>query len=341
MGKNSLYLFLGSETGEKNGEIQKIQNALKKRFGNLDVYNYYATETKLSEIIIILENESLFSAGRFVVLKNAELLKKKEDIELLQQWAENAQDNTVLILVSDETALDKKLENCIPKENKKVFWEMFENKKETWLKNLFQTNGFSVTSDAIESILDLVENNTDALKKECEHFFLYFEKNHRVTKDDVENLLAHNREESVFSLFETMTEFHESKKIKFEKTLQVFQKIKGSKDSSGVQFIAGLTYCFRKLLVWHSIHYQNNPSDLDYKINGFASKKAQSQYRSACQIWSYIQTKNIIARLIEADSQIRSMGQQCEETVLQLLLYEIIFNKTQGIAKYPTLQESF
>lgn len=341
MGKKSLYLFLGSETGEKNDEIQKLQNTLQKQLGAIDVYTYFATDAKLSEIIIILENESLFSRGRFVVLKNAELIKKKEDIELLQHWVENAKDNTILVLVSDENSLDKKIENCVPKENKKIFWEMFENKKETWLRNLFQSKGFSVTSDGIEAILDLVENNTEALKKECEHFFLYFEKNHTISKEDVENLLAHNREETVFSLFETMTEFHENQKIKLEKTLQVFQKIRNSKDSSGVQFIAGLSYCFRKLIVWYSLHAQKNPSDLDYKIHGFASKKAQTQYRNACKIWSYEQTKKILALLIERDAQIRSMGQQCEETVLQLLLYEIIFCKTQGIAKYPNLQEFF
>lgn len=79
-----LYLFLGQEIGERNDEIQKIKASLKKKVGELDEYKFYATETKIQEVVNLLLNESLFASARFIVFYGAELLKKKEDLEVLK-----------------------------------------------------------------------------------------------------------------------------------------------------------------------------------------------------------------------------------------------------------------
>ena len=70
------YLFTGPEFGEKNDTLQEIRNKTEKKFGQFDFYTFYASETKLSEIMAILTNGSLFSPARFVVIKNAEVIIK-------------------------------------------------------------------------------------------------------------------------------------------------------------------------------------------------------------------------------------------------------------------------
>ena len=77
------YLFTGSEFGEKNDTLQEIRNKAEKKFGQIDFYNFYATETKLGDIMAVLTNGSLFSSARFVVVKNAEVIKKKDEIQLI------------------------------------------------------------------------------------------------------------------------------------------------------------------------------------------------------------------------------------------------------------------
>ena len=187
-----LYLFLGQEIGERNDEIQKIKASLKKKVGELDEYKFYATETKIQEVVNLLLNESLFASARFIVFYGAELLKKKEDLEVLTGWIKSATPSSVLILVSEENSCDKKLENLIPKENKKIFWEMFENRKEQWLFDFFKKNSYSLTDEANSLILDMIENNTESLKTECSRFFLCFEKGYTITAEDVEKILSHN-----------------------------------------------------------------------------------------------------------------------------------------------------
>ena len=122
----------------------------------------------------------------------------------MSAWLENADFSTVLILVSDEITVDAKLEKLIPPSNRKKFWEMFENKKVEWVTNYFSKNGYIIKSNVVLLILDLIENNTQALKEECSRFFVCFQKQHEITEKDVEEVLSHNREENVFTLFNVL-----------------------------------------------------------------------------------------------------------------------------------------
>ena len=72
-----VYLFTGPEFGERNDRIDAIKSELKKKFGEIDEFLFYATDVKISDVVNQLSSESFFSAGTCVVLKNAEVIKKK------------------------------------------------------------------------------------------------------------------------------------------------------------------------------------------------------------------------------------------------------------------------
>lgn len=334
------YLFTGPEFGEKNDALQNLRTKNEKKFGQLDFHTFYANETKLGDIMAILTNGSLFSDARFVVVKNSEVIKKKDELQLISDWV-NASiqqqiEDSILVLISDENSVDKKLENLVPKENKKMFWEMFEDRKIPWLKNFFSKNGYKIEEDACETILNLIENNTEALRTECSRFFLCFDNTHLITSDDVDKILAHNREESSFTLFDAMADSDLSTSKRLEKSLEILQKIRQSKDSSYVPLIAGLLYCFRQLKLWISLHEKNYPTDFDLKINGFSSKKVQSRNRKAATLWNLHQTQSCISLLSATDMQLRSSGTILEETIIQTMIYEIITKKGSKITEYQS-----
>ena len=339
------YLFTGPEFGEKNDALQEIRNKTEKKFGQYDFYTFYASETKLSEVMSILTNGSLFSPARFVVLKNSEVIKKKDEIQLITDWvnASNQQkaEDSILVLISDENSVDKKLENLVPKENRKMFWEMFEDRKIPWIKNFFSKNGFRIEEEACETILNLIENNTEALRNECSRFFMCFEKDHVITSDDVDKILAHNREESSFTLFDAMADSDLSPEKRLEKSLDILQKIRNSKESSFVPLIAGLLYCFRQLKLWHSLHNGSYPSDFDLKINGFSSKKVQLRNKKAASILNFQQVQKCISLLSATDMQLRSFGTTMEETIIQTMIYEIVVKKGSKITEYQLNLEDF
>ena len=331
-----VYLYTGPENGEKNDAINSLRENARKKNGDLDEYKYYASDTRLQDVISQLQNVSLFSSALFVVLKNAELIKLKPEIELLASYINGASDSpNTLILVSDENSVEKKLENLIPADHKKIFWEMFENRKNQWVRDYFRKNGLSIEDEAVEQILDMVENNTETLRSECSRFFYVFAKGYCVTVSDVDKILSHNREENAFTLFEAMADNTHSPKQRFEDSLEILQKIRLSRDSNGVALIAGLTYCFRQLRAWHALCAKNKtPSDSEMRSAGFASKKNQARYKNAASVWGPGATASVLSLLAATDMETRTGGMALEDTRLTMMIYSIVIKNGVYCSEY-------
>lgn len=335
MADTEIYLFTGPEAGEKNDAISTIKEMAKKKNGTLDEYSYYANDVRVQDVISQLQNEGLFTAATFVTLRNVEVIKSKDDIELIAAWAKaSASSPNTLVLVSDETSVDKKLENAVPSNHRKIFWEMFENRKPQWVRDFFRKNGFSVSDEAVDSILEMVENNTDSLRNECSKFFYCFEKGHQISSEDVDKILTHNREENAFTLFEALSDSSKSQKERFESGLEILQKIRLSKENSSFMIIAGLTSCFRKLSLWIKLKSEGMTDDFNLKRNGFTSSKQKTQYSNASKIWTAGQVTAILAVLASGDMAIRSGGSALEDILLQKMIYEIIIKKGAACSSY-------
>lgn len=330
--KAPVYLYTGPEFGERNDAIDAVKASLKKSLGQIDEHLFYLQETPFTEVMTILQSGTLFSDGVCIVCKGAELLKKKEDLQILENWLANEPSSSaVLILVSDEVSVDAKLDKIIPAENKKKFWEMYESQRLPWVMSFFSKNGYRIESDAAELILDMVENNTLALKNECSRFFVCFPKEHTISADDVNQILVHNREENPFTLFNAISDSSKSVQKRFEDGTTIMQKIRLSKDNKSVKLIMALASCFRKLVVWHNID-GSYADDLTLKQNGFASKPMRTQYKSAAKIWTTGQATAILAVLASTDMEIRSGGSLMEDVLLQKMLYEIVIKKGASLS---------
>ncbi len=318
-----VWLFTGPEIGERNDAVAEIRARALKKFGNLDAHSLYAADVSIPDLVSLLQNGSLFADARFVVLRDVDQLKKKEDIEALVSWIEtsSSQTGSTLVLVSDEIGVDKKLEAAVPKENRRIFWELFDNRKEQWITGFFRKEGYSIDPEAVDSILELVENNTDALRTACSRFTLFFPAGYRIREEDTESLLSHNREETPFSLFDAMTGGS------LETTLGIFEKIRLSRESSPVQLIAGLSWCFRKLSDWHRLARTQSLDEFSLKKAGFSGKRAIGQYRAASECWSETDTARILALLADTDREIRSTGTALHDVLMYRALYAIVVRK--------------
>ena len=338
-----VYLYTGPEFGERNDAVNLLKADFKKKFGSVDEYLYYATDTSVATVVSMLQSESLFESATCVVYKSAELVKKKEDIELLASWINSItpdsknktpKDSSMLILVSDETSVDSKLSKIVPKENQKVFWVMFENRRVPWLKDFFRKNGYQIQEEAAELILELVENNTESLKSECSRFFTLFKQGTEITVDDVDKILADTREETPFTLFGAMTDSSNRPEKRLENSLSILQKIRLSKENKSPAIIAGLAFCFRKLLSYHELCSAGMPDEFTLKKAGFASSMIRQQYAKASKLWTYGQTLAILAGLSDTDMTIRNTGSAVENSCLELMLYSIIIKKGSSVQSY-------
>ena len=300
------YIFLGPELGKKQDAV----NAIKEKFPGAEEYSFYLGEANLSEIADTLLNISLFADSRIVILKNAELLKKKDEVELLASCVKNMEQSTVLILLSDETKLpsgpeDSFIKSGVPKSNIRIFYEMFEREKNEWLISFFRREGFSIDRDCVNTILELVENNTEALKRECSRLiqFLLAEKPNgakTVTAADVEKWLSHNREETAFTLFSRIAAGDLSKALE---SVSVMLCAKESAQS----ILAGLAWCFRKLGDYLAlIEAGNENNSFELKKIGLSIPKVKDDYMAAAHRYDIESTEACLSLTAECDMLLRS-----------------------------------
>ncbi|QQO10510.1 DNA polymerase III subunit delta [Breznakiella homolactica] len=318
MAQGKCLLFLGPEIGERQDAVQEIRAAMHKQYGTPpEEQSFYAGETPLGDIVSVLRNGCLFSDARLIQIKNIESLKKKEETELLASYMESPQEDTVLILVSEQTSADKRLEKAVPPNNKRIFWELFENRKAEWVSGFFRREGYTIEEDGIEAILEMVENNTDALRRECSRLMLFLGKDSVIRGEDVEQWLSHSREESAFTLFARISEGN------LEKSLEILRTLLAAKESPQA-ILAGLSWCFHKLRDYLLLTQSGMANDFEYKKIGLGSSRVRKDYSQAARRYSLYCVDRCIALLAEFDILIRSGGTALEHILLDVFLYKII-----------------
>jgi DNA polymerase-3 subunit delta len=304
-------LFLGPELGKKQDAIDEIRRNLSKETIPPEETSFYAGETAVSQMAAILRNGSLFAGSRIFLIKNAELIKKKDEVELLVSYIAAPQEDTALILISAQTSLAKGLEDAAGRENRKVFYELFENQKIEWVDSFFRRAGFKIDSGAVETILELVENNTDALRRECSRLTLFLDKNKVIGSGDVEKWLSHTREESTFTLFSRIAAGD------FSKALESLHTLLAAKEAPQ-SILAGLAWCFRKLRDYLSLAGAGKLNDFELRKIGLSAPKARDDYTKAAGFYDAAGAETCLTLTAEYDIALRASGTAFESILMDL-----------------------
>jgi DNA polymerase-3 subunit delta len=315
-----VYLFTGPEIGEKAVEVEKRRTALRTKHGSgLEESVFYALENTAGDVCSAMLSGSLFSSARLFIVKNAEVFKKKEDVKLLSSCFETLDETSTVILISDENNIDKTLEKCAGA-NKKIFWELFESRKKEWVLNFFKREGYKIDGGAVDTILEMVENNTEELKNRCLAITLFCDKNAPLTVDVIEKILSKTKTESAFSLFSALAEGS------LERGLEILGALLDAKENA-VAIFSGLSWKWHKLRDYEALAASGNLNYFELKKIGLASPKSREDYVHAAKRFDEKAVAACIALTAETDLQIRTEGggQEIEKIMLELYLVKAAF----------------
>jgi DNA polymerase-3 subunit delta len=318
MAKGSCHLFLGPEIGEKQDAVNEIRRSLGGGPGggvSFEETSFYAGETPVTDMVAVLRNGSLFADARLFLIKNADALKKKDEVELLASYMESPQDDTVLILISDAIGLEQGLEKAAGAQGKRIFWELFENRKTSWVSSFFRSRGYRITEEGIAAILELVENNTDALQKECSRLMLFLGKDRAADEEDVEKWLAHTREESPRTLFTRIAAGD------LLKSVEILHTLLAAKESPQ-SILGGLAWSFRTFRDYLGVAASGNADEGAFRKIGLASKTRRKDCAAAAG--RYASADGPLALIAEFDLLIRSAGSALEGALMDLLICKLI-----------------
>jgi DNA polymerase III subunit delta len=321
-----VHLLLGPELGEKNEYIRKIVAQAGAEAGSApEEGRRYLPETRPSELVSEMRNGSLFSACRVFHYQGVEQLAAKPELAVLTDYIASPADDVILILISDQSFVDKSLSAAAGTNRTKTFWELFEDRKEDWVRAFFRKREHGVQEEAVQAILELVENNTEALKEECSRLALFLEPGAELSEEVVESYLSHNRTEDAFSLFERMS------LSGIEEALETLEKILYSKEGEPIAVLAGLQWCFAKLESFEALVASGMQAEEAFMGVWLKSKTKQKLYRQAWSRYPLPVCRRILARLPDADAALRSAPPGSDRLILQILVYETMAKEGRAI----------
>ncbi|MDR1868378.1 MAG: DNA polymerase III subunit delta [Treponema sp.] len=307
------YIFLGSELGKK----QEAVDTVRKNFPTAEEFTYYAFETPANVIADTLLNQSLFADTRLVIVKNAELIKKDDDIKLIISSVKSMGKNSALILLSDENRLAAGLDDAVPKANKQIFYELFEREKAEWIRSFFKNEGINIDKDCVDTILEMVENNTAALKLECSRLIHFLPKDRRIKPEDIEEWLSHNREESAATLFSRIAAADLSKAL--ESTASM---LAAKESAQGI--LAGLARNFRKLGDYLALLETGNTSFPELKKIGLSVPKIKDDFSAAAHRYNAEAVEICLALTAEYDTLLRSPVAALENILMDRYILALV-----------------
>jgi len=329
------YLLLGPEEGEKSAFVQKVRSALSKRIGEEpETHRFYAGETPAVDVIRCLRNLSLFSRHRLVIVSNAEELKRAEEVNALVEYlAAPAEDATLLLLSTGFSGdIDRKIAGdqrrktpgAVPFDAQKIFWELFDNQKQGWVTAFFRQRKIGIDPDAVEYLLDMVENNTRDMRVECDRLALFFGPGSTLTLDNVEHYVYHSKEENVFTLFDRICE------RELPAAEETLDRILLAREAEATQLAAGLLMQFRRLSGYKRMLAANYESAEAFQKLRIFSKKNQKTYAEGSRRFTGDDLELIVRLLVQFDERFRSVKADLHELLLRLLVYYIVAKAGKG-----------
>ena len=325
MKTESSYLLLGPEAGEKGTFVQGLKKELTRTAGSPpEEYRFYPFEADVNEIISILKNGSLFSSYKIVTLYNIDQLKK-EEAKRLAEYNRNPSENTTVIYTSDSYSVDPALKKSVPKENVKIFWELFENKKRDWIVSYFRGRNMTIEEEAVDLILEFVDNNTFDLQRECGRIVQFLSDRERIAEEDIEQFLYHSKEENIFTLFDKIAA------ADLEGSLEILAKLFGSAELHPVQLIAGLQWQFTNLLGVGRLVDQNYSIPEACGKHRIRTKKMQRTYAEAVRRYDTRACERILRLLNGYDRKLRSIRSDLHLLIFSLLLYSCIVKRGEDL----------
>lgn len=331
MSFKNVYLLLGPEKGKKKEFLNNLYRKITKEKGEKpEVYKFYPFEDELEKIITEIQSTSLFAQYKIITIDGAESISAA-DAKAISDNINSKSADTFIVFLSEQTAaskINKNIDNLVPKENKVIFWELFESDKRSWIIGFFKKQNQSISGEAISLILELVENNTEDLRTNCFEISLFYAKETEINSDMVEDFLYHSKEENAFTLFDKLAEGE------IDIALEILNKIISSGNTHFILLCAGLLFQFRKLHLLLIESRNTIPDQVMMRKLGIVAKRQQKTFVNACTNYKLADVENIIKNIHSFEIAVRTESQSIHNTLASLLIFSI----TQ---KRPFIHEEF
>lgn len=341
---SNIKLFLGPEIGSKDELIKKEYSKLKKTYGDdVELKKYYSFEFDDNEMYVELSNPSLFCPHTLIILYAIDQLNSKQ-VDNLLTYIKSPSDSSTLILESELFSLKSPASNIskiITADNILTFYPLNENELTNYVNKFFRDNNLEITNEAIDLLLELVDNNTLELKIICNQLAFFYnvnkKENNIIDELAMQKYVHHSKSENSFTLLEMIFNG------KLKEAIEIAQILLERDPTFSFTLTGGILWGFRRLLsVLENIEEGNSNYQAMKNASVLGISKAIYRkdeitlYNNAINNYSRKECVNIITLLIDSDVDIRTNTKDMLQLQIEQLLFNIIVNKGKKLLKIET-----
>ena len=293
-----IYLLYGKEDYLINEKINEIVND-----NNILSYNIekYTLDNNLRSIIDSANTISLFLETKLIIVDDSYIFtgsnKKCDDINVLNDYLDNINNNTIIIFKTNNEKLDsrKKIVSKIKNIGQIIEFNSIVNLN-TKIKELF--NDYKIDNNLVTYFIKRVGDNLDLNSNEINKIKIYKDKDLLINKDDIDNLTTKNINTDIFNLLDNI--LNKNKESALESLTEMIKR-----GEEPVKIIIMLSNQFRLIYQVKELYKKGYR---EYDIADIIDQKPYTIKKASERIKNYSEKEliNYIDKLAELDIKIKS-----------------------------------
>ncbi len=198
-----------------NNKINEIKENLKIEDISIIKYTY---DNNMDSIIEDANTKNLFGDKKLIIVENSTFINESDklDISPLETYLDNFNKDTYLIftLISESVDTRRKIFKKIKEVGNIIAYEKIDNKFFiNYISDILKQNNKKMEPRLIEEFLNKVGYDLGNIKNELEKLFILIN-NEKIEEEDIKSINTNNKEESLFSLIDSIVNKEISKSIK-------------------------------------------------------------------------------------------------------------------------------
>ena len=311
--------------GEEPFFIEEIVNAIKENAVDEASKDFnetvlYGRDVELSEVLASARRFPMMAERQLVLVKEAQDLKcwrRKDELALLEAYAENPVGSTVLVLAFMNKKIDGRIKAVKTLSKNGVLFlsdKVRDYKLAQWIQGYTKDEGLDVEPKAVQMLADYLGNDLRKICNELTKLKLVM-KSDRVTSEDIEKHIGISKDYNVFELQKALG----TKDV--EKATRIVNHFEANPENNPIAMVAPilLSY-FNRIFVYHGLVDKGQSAAAKAMS---CSPYAVKEYASASRLYPPLKLARIFGYLREADR--KSKGQGNATTSDGMLLREAVF----------------
>jgi DNA polymerase-3 subunit delta len=307
MGDEPYYIDRLSDEFTKN-----LLSAEQQEFNQVTLY---AKDTTIEQVINESKQFPVGSEKRVVIVKEGQQLK---NIEALEDYIDNPQTSTVLVIVYKGKSIDKRKQfgkslakKCVIFESKKIY----DDRIPYWILGYINEHGYKIDNSATAILAEYLGSNLSKIANELDKLMLVVKKEEQITTQLIENHIGISKD---YNIFELQNALGKKDVMRSNQIINHFSK--NTKKHHIILILSSLFSFFQKIMIYHFLEDKSSRSVASsLKINPFFV----SQYQNASRNYNKKQLFSIFTYLQEYD--LKSKGVNNKSNSQSGLLKELTF----------------